>query len=152
MCRRTRSETEVSRYHDPPCCRVYVLTSSSSLTMRWFWSVVLKRVSWWSEIWETHSSSTTGPDIGTRCVLSDHEAPCDDDDDDDDVHACSHFPLFFDFWFHLQKLRELASLPLSVHLDPPCTNSTPSTLYLNNPIVRAALHINPRALNWSICR
>uniref|UniRef100_A0A3P8X1X6 Carboxypeptidase n=1 Tax=Cynoglossus semilaevis TaxID=244447 RepID=A0A3P8X1X6_CYNSE len=50
-----------------------------------------------------------------------------------------------------QKLRELASLPLSVHLDPPCTNSTPSTLYLNNPIVRAALHINPRALNWSIC-
>lgn len=97
MCRRTRSETEVSRYHDPPCCRVYVLASSSSLTMRWFWSVVLKRVSWWSEIWETHSSSTTGPDIGTRCVLSDHEAPCDDDDDDDDVHACSHFPLFLTF-------------------------------------------------------
>ena len=40
----------------------------------------------------------------------------------------------------------------SVRLDPPCTNSTPSTLYLNNPYVKAALHISPKALGWQICR
>ncbi|GAA6235362.1 lysosomal protective protein, partial [Lates japonicus] len=50
-----------------------------------------------------------------------------------------------------QKLRGLASLHLSVRLDPPCTNSTPSSLYLNNPYVRAALHISPKALEWVIC-
>ncbi|KAI3369587.1 hypothetical protein L3Q82_024497, partial [Scortum barcoo] len=50
-----------------------------------------------------------------------------------------------------QKLRGLASLHLSVRLDPPCTNSTPSSLYLNNPYVRAALHISPKALDWVIC-
>ncbi|XP_059186259.1 lysosomal protective protein isoform X2 [Centropristis striata] len=49
------------------------------------------------------------------------------------------------------QLRGLASLHLSVRLDPPCTNSTPSTLYLNNPYVRAALHISPKALDWVIC-
>ncbi|XP_073324513.1 lysosomal protective protein isoform X3 [Pagrus major] len=50
-----------------------------------------------------------------------------------------------------QKLRGLASLHLSVRLDPPCTNSTPSSLYLNNPYVRAALHISSKALDWVIC-
>uniref|UniRef100_A0A8C4FFH8 Carboxypeptidase n=1 Tax=Dicentrarchus labrax TaxID=13489 RepID=A0A8C4FFH8_DICLA len=50
-----------------------------------------------------------------------------------------------------QKVRGLASLHLSVRLDPPCTNSTPSSLYLNNPYVRAALHISPKALDWVIC-
>uniref|UniRef100_G3NFZ3 Carboxypeptidase n=1 Tax=Gasterosteus aculeatus aculeatus TaxID=481459 RepID=G3NFZ3_GASAC len=50
-----------------------------------------------------------------------------------------------------QKLRGLASSHLSVRLDPPCTNSTPSTLYLNNPFVRTALHISPKALDWVIC-
>ncbi|XP_029005681.1 lysosomal protective protein isoform X2 [Betta splendens] len=50
-----------------------------------------------------------------------------------------------------QKLRGLASLHQSVRLDPPCTNSTPSTLYLNNPYVKAALHISPKALDWVIC-
>uniref|UniRef100_A0A8C2WP71 Carboxypeptidase n=1 Tax=Cyclopterus lumpus TaxID=8103 RepID=A0A8C2WP71_CYCLU len=50
-----------------------------------------------------------------------------------------------------QKLRGLASQHLSVRLDPPCTNSTPSTLYLNNPYVRAALHISPKAQSWVIC-
>uniref|UniRef100_A0A7N8YHW3 Carboxypeptidase n=1 Tax=Mastacembelus armatus TaxID=205130 RepID=A0A7N8YHW3_9TELE len=56
-------------------------------------------------------------------------------------------------WIQLwnQKLRGLASLHLSVRLDPPCTNSTPSTLYLNNPYVKAALHISPKALDWVIC-
>uniref|UniRef100_A0A8C4FEQ1 Carboxypeptidase n=1 Tax=Dicentrarchus labrax TaxID=13489 RepID=A0A8C4FEQ1_DICLA len=48
-------------------------------------------------------------------------------------------------------VRGLASLHLSVRLDPPCTNSTPSSLYLNNPYVRAALHISPKALDWVIC-
>ncbi|XP_070697057.1 lysosomal protective protein [Pempheris klunzingeri] len=50
-----------------------------------------------------------------------------------------------------QKLRGLTSLHLSVRLDPPCTNSTPSSLYLNNPYVKAALHISPKALEWVIC-
>ncbi|XP_056462651.1 lysosomal protective protein-like isoform X1 [Gadus chalcogrammus] len=50
-----------------------------------------------------------------------------------------------------QKLRGVASLFKNVRLDPPCTNSTPSTLYLNNVYVRAALHISPAALPWVIC-
>nr|XP_020467876.1 lysosomal protective protein [Monopterus albus] len=50
-----------------------------------------------------------------------------------------------------QKLRGMASLHESIRLEPPCTNSTPSTLYLNNPYVRAALHISPKALQWTIC-
>ncbi|KAF7645530.1 hypothetical protein LDENG_00202530 [Lucifuga dentata] len=50
-----------------------------------------------------------------------------------------------------QKLLGLASIHRSVRLDPPCTNSTPSSLYLNNLYVRAALHISPQALDWVIC-
>ncbi|XP_060925477.1 lysosomal protective protein-like isoform X1 [Limanda limanda] len=50
-----------------------------------------------------------------------------------------------------QKLRVLASRHLSVRLDPPCTNSTPSSLYLNSPYVRAALHIPPELPAWVIC-
>uniref|UniRef100_A0A3Q2FW05 Lysosomal protective protein n=1 Tax=Cyprinodon variegatus TaxID=28743 RepID=A0A3Q2FW05_CYPVA len=50
-----------------------------------------------------------------------------------------------------QKLLGLASLHLSVRLDPPCTNSTPSSLYLNNQYVRKALHISPDALDWAVC-
>ncbi|KAM4741561.1 lysosomal protective protein [Anableps anableps] len=50
-----------------------------------------------------------------------------------------------------QKLLGLAAEHLSVHLDPPCTNSTPSNLYLNNPYVRKALHISPDALDWLVC-
>ncbi|XP_013883121.1 lysosomal protective protein [Austrofundulus limnaeus] len=50
-----------------------------------------------------------------------------------------------------QKFQSLAALHLSVRLDPPCTNSTPSSLYLNNPYVRKALHISPDALDWVIC-
>uniref|UniRef100_A0A8C8GL74 Carboxypeptidase n=1 Tax=Oncorhynchus tshawytscha TaxID=74940 RepID=A0A8C8GL74_ONCTS len=49
------------------------------------------------------------------------------------------------------NLKGVASLYKLVRLDPPCTNSTPSTLYLNNPYVKAALHISPSALPWSVC-
>uniref|UniRef100_M4AD45 Carboxypeptidase n=1 Tax=Xiphophorus maculatus TaxID=8083 RepID=M4AD45_XIPMA len=45
----------------------------------------------------------------------------------------------------------LAAVHLSVRLDPPCTNSTPSSLYLNNAYVKKALHISPDALDWAIC-
>uniref|UniRef100_A0AAQ5Y9L3 Carboxypeptidase n=1 Tax=Amphiprion ocellaris TaxID=80972 RepID=A0AAQ5Y9L3_AMPOC len=49
------------------------------------------------------------------------------------------------------QFRGLALMFRSVRLDPPCTNSTPSSLYLNNPYVRTALHISPKALDWAIC-
>uniref|UniRef100_A0A3P9A556 Carboxypeptidase n=1 Tax=Esox lucius TaxID=8010 RepID=A0A3P9A556_ESOLU len=45
----------------------------------------------------------------------------------------------------------VASLYRRVRLDPPCTNSTPSNLYLNNQYVKDALHISPLALAWQIC-
>ncbi|KAK0131030.1 Lysosomal protective protein [Merluccius polli] len=56
-------------------------------------------------------------------------------------------------WMQLwnQKLRGVASFYEKVRLDPPCTNSTPSILYLNNPYVRLALHISPDALAWVMC-
>uniref|UniRef100_A0A8C2J1N5 Carboxypeptidase n=1 Tax=Cyprinus carpio TaxID=7962 RepID=A0A8C2J1N5_CYPCA len=50
-----------------------------------------------------------------------------------------------------RKLRSVVSLFKSSKLDPPCTNSTPSTLFLNNPLVKSALHISPKALDWIIC-
>ncbi|KAM9814065.1 lysosomal protective protein [Neosynchiropus ocellatus] len=50
-----------------------------------------------------------------------------------------------------QKLRGLASGPFLLTLDPPCTNSTPSSLYLNDPQVRAALHIKSKSPVWAIC-
>ncbi|KAJ8259284.1 hypothetical protein COCON_G00182960 [Conger conger] len=50
-----------------------------------------------------------------------------------------------------EKLRGIASVHESVSLEPPCTNSTPSTMYLNNPYVRSALHISPDALKWAVC-
>lgn len=49
-----------------------------------------------------------------------------------------------------QKLLSL-SQDMRVRLDPPCTNSTPSTLYLNNPYVKKALHIRDQALPWVLC-
>lgn len=52
-----------------------------------------------------------------------------------------------------QKLQGLLSPSpgLGLRLDPPCTNSTPSTLYLNNAYVKQALHIREAALDWAIC-
>ncbi|KAM6457670.1 lysosomal protective protein isoform 1-T1 [Liasis olivaceus] len=38
-----------------------------------------------------------------------------------------------------------------VRLDPPCINTTGPTLYLNNPDVRHALHIEDDAPAWEIC-
>ncbi|CAF90164.1 unnamed protein product, partial [Tetraodon nigroviridis] len=50
-----------------------------------------------------------------------------------------------------QKIQGLTFPHRSVRLDPPCTNSTPSTLYLNNAYTRAALHISAKAQDWVIC-
>ncbi|XP_071374654.1 lysosomal protective protein [Centroberyx affinis] len=50
-----------------------------------------------------------------------------------------------------QKLRGMASLYQRVRLDPPLHQLHPSTLYLNDPYVKAALHISPKALDWVIC-
>uniref|UniRef100_A0A8B9KIJ1 Carboxypeptidase n=1 Tax=Astyanax mexicanus TaxID=7994 RepID=A0A8B9KIJ1_ASTMX len=49
-----------------------------------------------------------------------------------------------------QKLLGL-SMFKSIKLDPPCTNSTASALYLNDPYVKSAIHISPDALEWVIC-
>ena len=53
---------------------------------------------------------------------------------------------------HSQKLQGALALGVPLRLDPPCTNSTPSTLYLNNAYVKKALHIRDQALDWVICR
>ncbi|KAI5619569.1 lysosomal protective protein precursor [Silurus asotus] len=50
-----------------------------------------------------------------------------------------------------QKLQALGSTFKQVKLDPPCVNSTPSAMYLNDPYVKSALHISPKALAWEIC-
>ncbi|KAG7478323.1 hypothetical protein MATL_G00079210 [Megalops atlanticus] len=50
-----------------------------------------------------------------------------------------------------EKLRGIAVLHKSVRLDPPCTNSTPSRMYLNNAYVRTALHIPAFVPEWDIC-
>ncbi|CAN9512227.1 unnamed protein product [Ophioblennius macclurei] len=50
-----------------------------------------------------------------------------------------------------QKLQSLMLRPWTVRLDPPCTNSTSSSLFLNNPYVRKALNIRPQSLDWVIC-
>lgn len=50
-----------------------------------------------------------------------------------------------------QKLQRLLFQHPSVRLDPPCTNSTPSSLFLNDRYVRSALHIRAAALDWVIC-
>ncbi|XP_036177442.1 lysosomal protective protein [Myotis myotis] len=38
-----------------------------------------------------------------------------------------------------------------VHLDPPCTNTTAASTYLNNPFVRKALHIPEQLPGWDMC-
>lgn len=39
-----------------------------------------------------------------------------------------------------------------VHLDPPCTNTTAPSTYLNNPYVRKALHIPESLPHWDMCK
>ncbi|XP_054429642.1 lysosomal protective protein isoform X1 [Pteronotus mesoamericanus] len=38
-----------------------------------------------------------------------------------------------------------------VHMDPPCTNTTATSTYLNNPFVRKALHIPEQLPSWDMC-
>uniref|UniRef100_A0A4W2D6H4 Carboxypeptidase n=1 Tax=Bos indicus x Bos taurus TaxID=30522 RepID=A0A4W2D6H4_BOBOX len=38
-----------------------------------------------------------------------------------------------------------------VHLDPPCTNTTAASNYLNDPHVRKALHIPEQLPRWDLC-
>uniref|UniRef100_A0A672ZXH2 Carboxypeptidase n=1 Tax=Sphaeramia orbicularis TaxID=375764 RepID=A0A672ZXH2_9TELE len=77
------------------------------------------------------------------CGPGEHLCPAEADSDVEPGGSCCHRPP--------GKLRGLTSLHLSVRLDPPCTNSTPSNLYLNNAYVKSALHISPKALDWAIC-
>lgn len=39
-----------------------------------------------------------------------------------------------------------------VHLDPPCTNTTAASNYLNDPQVRKALHIPEQLPRWDMCK
>ena len=39
-----------------------------------------------------------------------------------------------------------------VHMDPPCTNTTATSTYLNNPLVRKALHIPEQLPPWDMCK
>lgn len=39
-----------------------------------------------------------------------------------------------------------------VHMDPPCTNTTATSTYLNNPFVRKALHIPEQLPGWDMCK
>uniref|UniRef100_A0A8C1CNQ6 Carboxypeptidase n=1 Tax=Cyprinus carpio carpio TaxID=630221 RepID=A0A8C1CNQ6_CYPCA len=65
---------------------------------------------------------------------------------------CAGDKYFFLFFLHKSiNQPHVVSLFKSSRLDPPCTNSTPSTLFLNNPLVKSALHISPKALDWIIC-
>uniref|UniRef100_A0A8C4N9I5 Carboxypeptidase n=1 Tax=Equus asinus asinus TaxID=83772 RepID=A0A8C4N9I5_EQUAS len=38
-----------------------------------------------------------------------------------------------------------------VRMDPPCTNTTATSTYLNNPYVRKALHIPDQLPQWDVC-
>lgn len=39
-----------------------------------------------------------------------------------------------------------------MRLDPPCTNTTAASTYLNNPLVRKALHIPEQLPRWDVCK
>lgn len=40
----------------------------------------------------------------------------------------------------------------TVRMDPPCTNTTAASTYLNNPFVRKALHIPEQLPHWDMCK
>lgn len=51
-----------------------------------------------------------------------------------------------------QNLFRMPVARKKVRMDPPCTNSTAPSMYLNSPEVRKALHISPEAPEWQVCR
>ncbi|XP_008569809.1 PREDICTED: lysosomal protective protein isoform X3 [Galeopterus variegatus] len=54
----------------------------------------------------------------------------------------------------IKKTWHLALLLRSgdrVRMDPPCTNTTAASTYLNNPYVRKALHIPEQLPHWDMC-
>ena len=51
-----------------------------------------------------------------------------------------------------QNLFRMPVARNKVRMDPPCTNSTALSMYLNSPEVRKALHISPDAPEWHVCR
>ncbi|XP_030913898.1 lysosomal protective protein [Geospiza fortis] len=50
-----------------------------------------------------------------------------------------------------QNLFRMPVARKKVRMDPPCTNSTAPSMYLNSPEVRKALHISPEAPEWQVC-
>ncbi|XP_056210992.1 lysosomal protective protein [Falco biarmicus] len=50
-----------------------------------------------------------------------------------------------------QNLFRMPVARKKVRMDPPCTNSTALSTYLNSPEVRRALHISPDAPEWQVC-
>ncbi|XP_041904753.1 lysosomal protective protein [Corvus kubaryi] len=50
-----------------------------------------------------------------------------------------------------QNLFRMPVARKKVRMDPPCTNSTALSMYLNSPEVRKALHISPEAPEWQVC-
>nr|XP_004663956.2 lysosomal protective protein isoform X1 [Jaculus jaculus] len=50
-------------------------------------------------------------------------------------------------WYQTLLLRSGGK----VHMDPPCTNTTAASTYLNNPYVRKALHIPEQLPRWDMC-
>ncbi|KAL4624345.1 lysosomal protective protein isoform X1 [Arapaima gigas] len=54
-------------------------------------------------------------------------------------------------WSFMWNEVRITAIFKSVKLEPPCTNATASTKYLNNPYVKSALHISASALDWEVC-
>ncbi|KAM4622784.1 lysosomal protective protein-like isoform 2-T2 [Discoglossus pictus] len=50
-----------------------------------------------------------------------------------------------------KKLLSLSVVQKPVRMDPPCVNSTASSMFLNNPYVRKALNIPPEVQQWEVC-
>ncbi|OCT62781.1 hypothetical protein XELAEV_18043872mg [Xenopus laevis] len=50
-----------------------------------------------------------------------------------------------------KKLLSLSLVQKPIRLDPPCVNSTASRIFLNNGLVRLALHIPPSVQQWEVC-
>ncbi|XP_019395336.1 PREDICTED: lysosomal protective protein [Crocodylus porosus] len=50
-----------------------------------------------------------------------------------------------------QNLLQIPVAKKAVRLDPPCTNTTAISNFLNSPEVRKALHITPEVPQWQLC-